>query len=98
VFRLPRIALVSPVHFLRIFCATIDGMPHCYPQRRRAERAMFLLCESDRSVADLCFEVGSGSPGAFSRPFEIAGRSPRDYRKQAVAADVPTCSRWHGCG
>jgi AraC-like DNA-binding protein len=53
---------------LRIFCATFGEMPHRYPQRRRAERAMFLLCESDRSVADLCFEVGSGSLGPSAAP------------------------------
>ncbi len=53
---------------------------------------MSLLRECDRSVTDICFEVGFGSPGTFSRTFrDIVGRSPRTYRREAVATGVPTC-------
>jgi AraC-like DNA-binding protein len=89
---LARIAHVSPAHFARTFRATFGETPHRYLQRRRVERAMFLLRETDRSMTDISFEVGFGSPGTFSRTFrDIVGRSPREYRKQAVALDVPTC-------
>lgn len=89
---LARIAHVSPAHFARTFRATFGETPHRYLQRRRVERAMFLLRETGRSVTDICFEVGFGSPGTFSRTFrDIVGRSPRTYRKEAAAADVPTC-------
>ncbi|MGV4928136.1 AraC family transcriptional regulator (plasmid) [Streptomyces sp. BHT-5-2] len=89
---LARIAHVSPAHFSRTFRATFGETPHRYLQRRRVERAMFLLRETDRSVTDICFEVGFGSPGTFSRTFrDIVGRSPRTYRKEAVATGVPTC-------
>ncbi|TSB31444.1 helix-turn-helix domain-containing protein [Streptomyces benahoarensis] len=89
---LARIAHVSPAHFARTFRATFGETPHRYLQRRRVERAMFLLRETDRSVTDVCYEVGFGSLGTFSRTFrEIVGRSPRTYRKEAVAAGVPTC-------
>lgn len=89
---LARIAHVSPAHFARTFRATFGETPHRYLQRRRVERAMFLLRETDRSITDICFEVGFGSPGTFSRTFrDIVGSSPRDYRKRAVALDVPTC-------
>ncbi|MCW8375999.1 helix-turn-helix domain-containing protein [Streptomyces justiciae] len=89
---LARIAHVSPAHFTRTFRATFGETPHRYLQRRRVERAMFLLRETDRRITDICFEVGFASPGTFSRTFrDIVGRSPRQYRKQAVAADVPTC-------
>ncbi|NYI07837.1 AraC family transcriptional regulator [Allostreptomyces psammosilenae] len=89
---LARIAHVSEAHFTRTFRATFGETPHRYLQRRRVERAMFLLRETDRSVTDICFEVGFGSPGTFSRTFrEIVGRSPREYRREAVAAGVPTC-------
>ncbi|AXE80400.1 hypothetical protein C5746_29445 [Streptomyces atratus] len=88
---LARIAHVSPAHFTRTFRATFGETPHHYLQRRRVERAMFLLRETGRSVTDICFEVGFGSPGTFSRTFrDIVGRSPRTCR-EAVAADVPTC-------
>ncbi|MET9113295.1 AraC family transcriptional regulator [Streptomyces longwoodensis] len=97
---LARVAHVSESHFTRTFRATFGETPHRYLQRRRVERAMFLLRETDRPVTEICFEVGFGSPGTFSRTFrEIVGRSPRAYRKETAAArsasaapvHVPTC-------
>ncbi|MER6155415.1 AraC family transcriptional regulator [Streptomyces sp. NPDC001868] len=89
---LARIAHVSEAHFTRTFRATFGETPHRYLQRRRVERAMFLLRETDRAVTDICFEVGFGSPGTFSRTFrDIVGTSPREYRRAAVAVAVPTC-------
>lgn len=89
---LARIAHVSEAHFTRTFRATFGETPHRYLQRRRVERAMFLLRETDRSVTDICFQVGFGSLGTFSRTFrDIVGQSPRTYRKEAVPMDVPTC-------
>ncbi|MEU4352790.1 AraC family transcriptional regulator [Streptomyces sp. NPDC023838] len=89
---LAAIAHVSPAHFTRTFRATFGETPHRYLQRRRVERAMSLLRESERSVTDICFEVGFASTGTFSRTFSaIVGRSPRAYRKEAAASRVPTC-------
>ncbi|MFJ9926956.1 helix-turn-helix domain-containing protein [Streptomyces misionensis] len=89
---LARIAHVSPAHFSRTFRTTFGETPHRYLQRRRVERAMYLLRETGRSVTDIAFAVGFASPGTFSRTFrDIVGRSPRAYRKEAVAAGVPTC-------
>ena len=89
---LARIAHVSPTHFSRTFRATFGETPHRYLQRRRVERAMFLLRETDSSVTDICFQVGFGSLGTFSRTFHaIVGSSPRGYRRQAPAGSVPTC-------
>lgn len=83
---------MSEAHFSRTFRSTFGETPHRYLQRRRVERAMFLLRETDRSVTDICFEVGFGSTGTFSRTFrDVVGRSPRAYRKEAVATGVPTC-------
>jgi AraC-like DNA-binding protein len=90
---LARIAHVSPAHFARTFRATFGETPHRYLQRRRVERAMSLLRDTDRSVTDICFQVGFASPGTFSRTFRaVVGRSPRDYRARAAPPpDVPTC-------
>jgi AraC-like DNA-binding protein len=89
---LARVAHVSPAHFTRTFRATFGETPYRYLQRRRVERAMFLLRETDRSVTDIGLEVGYTSPGTFSRTFrDIVGRSPRTYRREAEAAGVPTC-------
>jgi transcriptional regulator GlxA family with amidase domain len=89
---LARIAFVSEAHFIRTFRATFGETPHRYLQRRRVERSMFLLRETDRSVTDICYDVGFGSLGTFSRTFhEIMGESPSAYRKRARSTAVPTC-------
>ena len=89
---LARVASVSEAHFARTFRATFGETPHRYLQRRRVERAMFLLRESDRSVTDICFEVGFNSLGTFSRTFhEIVGATPIGYRAQGGPLAVPTC-------
>src|SRR5215510_13541982 len=90
--RLATIAEVSESHFNRTFRATFGETPHRYLQRRRIERAMYLLRDTRRSVTEISFDVGFVSPGTFSRTFrDIVGRSPREYRKEAVAVAVPTC-------
>ncbi|HEV8637620.1 MAG TPA: AraC family transcriptional regulator [Chloroflexota bacterium] len=89
---LARIAYVSEAHFIRTFRATFGETPHRYLQRRRVERSMFLLRETDRSVTQICFDVGFTSLGTFSRTFrDIVGESPTAYRKRAGIAAVPTC-------
>jgi AraC-like DNA-binding protein len=89
---LARIAHVSDAHFIRTFRATFGETPHRYLQRRRVERSMFLLRETDRSVTEICFDVGFGSLGTFSRTFrDIVGESPTAYRSHADLAPVPTC-------
>ena len=89
---LARIACVSEAHFIRTFRATFGETPHRYLQRRRVERSMFLLRETELSVTDICFDIGFGSLGTFSRTFrEIVGDSPSAYRGRAPASKVPTC-------
>ena len=89
---LARIAVVSEAHFIRTFRDTFGETPHRYLQRRRVERSMFLLGETDRSVTDICLDVGFTSLGTFSRTFrDIVGQSPTDYRNSAQVRAVPTC-------
>lgn len=90
---LARIALVSEAHFIRTFRATFGETPHRYLQRRRVERAMADLRDTDRSVTDICFAVGFSSLGSFSRTFrDIVGRSPSAFRLEAPKPyPVPTC-------
>jgi transcriptional regulator GlxA family with amidase domain len=90
---LARIALVSEAHFIRTFRATFGETPHRYLQRRRVERAMFLLRQSDRSVTEICLDVGFLSLGTFSRTFrDIVGESPTEYRNRGVVRSVvPNC-------
>jgi AraC-like DNA-binding protein len=86
------VAHVSEAHFIRSFRATFGETPHQYLQRRRVERSMFLLRETDRSVTDICLDVGFLSLGTFSRTFrEIVGETPSDYRAANGPVMAPNC-------
>jgi len=86
------VALVSPAHFSRSFRAVFGETPHRYLQRRRVERSMFLLRETDRTVTDICFDVGFTSLGTFSRTFRgIVGESPSSYRQGHGPIVAPHC-------
>jgi AraC-like DNA-binding protein len=90
--RLAQVASVSDAHFIRTFRTTFGETPHRYLQRRRVERAMFLLRETHRSVTDICLDVGFGSLGTFSRTFsDIVGDTPTEYRNRKLVFAVPTC-------
>ena len=89
---LARIANVSPAHFSRTFRDTFGETPHRYLQRRRIERAMFLLWQTDRSITEICLDVGFASLGSFSRTFsQIVGETPTEYRERADPKPVPNC-------
>ncbi len=89
---LARIASVSEAHFIRTFRATFGETPNRYLQRRRVERAMWLLRSTDRSVTDICMDVGFASLGTFSRVFrDIVGEPPSAYRRRGPLQPVPTC-------
>jgi AraC-like DNA-binding protein len=89
---LARVACVSEAHFIRAFRATFGETPHRYLQRRRVERAMYLLRGTDLDVTDICFDVGFGSLGTFSRTFkDIVGETPTAHRRRGPVAPVPTC-------
>jgi AraC-like DNA-binding protein len=86
------VAHVSPAHFIRTFRAVFGETPHRYLQRRRVERSMFLLRETDRSVTDICFDVGFTSLGTFSRTFRaIVGETPTAYRAGHGPIVAPHC-------
>src|SRR5437660_5466151 len=86
------VAHISEAHFIRTFRAVFGETPHRYLQRRRVERSMFLLRETDRSVTDICFDVGFSSRGTFSRTFrEIVGEAPSDYRVGHEPMVAPNC-------
>ena len=96
---LARAAHLSPAHFSREFRRTFGETPHQYLLTRRLERAAALLRNTDRSVADICFDVGLRSVGSFTTSFGRAyGMSPTAYRAAhppaaSAPASRPACCR-----
>jgi transcriptional regulator GlxA family with amidase domain len=89
---LARVALVSESHFIRTFRATFGETPNRYLQRRRVERAMYLLRSTERPVTDICLDVGFTSLGTFSRVFTgIVGEPPSVHRRRGPLPSVPSC-------
>ena len=86
------VAHVSEAHFSRSFRTVFGETPHHYLQRRRVERSMFLLRETDRSVTAICLDVGFTSLGTFSRTFrDIVGEAPSAYRQGHGPIVAPHC-------
>lgn len=84
------LAHMARSHFVREFSRVFGETPYRYLQRRRVERAMFMLRYGAESVTDICMAVGFTSPGSFSRTFSaIVGESPTAYRTGAREAGTP---------
>lgn len=89
---LASIACVSQASFIRSFRSSFGETPHRYLQRRRIERAMYLLRTTNMAVTEICFVVGFGSLGTFSRTFTgIVGVTPSQFRFGPPVDAVPTC-------
>jgi AraC-like DNA-binding protein len=87
---------LSRAHFSREFRRAFGESPHGYLLNRRLERAAALLCNTDQSVAEVCFAVGLRSVGSFTTSFTRSyGASPTAYRAAfppaAAHAQVPAC-------
>ena len=89
---LARVAHTSPAHFSRTFRDAFGETPHRYLQRRRVERAMFLLASTGQDVTEVSLAVGFNSLGTFSRTFtDIVGTAPSEFRRGRIVPPVPNC-------
>ncbi len=87
---------LSRAHFSREFRRTFGVSPHAYLLTRRLERAAALLRNTDRTVAEICLDVGLTSVGSFTTSFKRTHRmTPTAYRAAyppaASQAVVPGC-------
>jgi AraC-like DNA-binding protein len=93
-----RAVAISPYHFIRQFEAVFGLTPHQFRTHWRLDRAKRLLA-ADRSVTEVCMEVGFSSLGSFSELFRRrVGTPPSAYRRQVRAiAQVPDGAHIPGC-
>jgi len=87
---------LSRAHFSRAFSKEFGVSPHVYLLTRRLERAAALLRNTDRSIAEICLDVGLTSVGSFTTSFKrMFDATPTEYRAQhppaASRAVVPSC-------
>lgn len=87
---------LSRAHFSREFKRVFGQSPQQYLKLRRLERAGALLRHTDRSVSDICLNVGFASVGSFTSSFtKHFGVAPKAYRAQHPPARasvlVPGC-------
>lgn len=101
---LAEMAGLSPYHFARVFRSVTGVPPVEYQTSLRFLRAKELLLTSPASVTDVCFEVGYGSLGTFSRRFkQIVGITPAEFRALPEMVDrldldheITRLCRFHG--
>lgn len=80
-----REACLSEFHFHRLFRATFGETPHDFLTRLRMDHARQMLA-SERTVTEVCFEVGYESLGSFSSKFRAHfGRSPVTFQREVRA-------------
>jgi AraC-like DNA-binding protein len=87
---------LSRAHFSREFRRAFGESPHSYLLTRRLERAAALLRTTDRSVAEICLDVGLTSVGSFTTSFRrMFEQTPTEYRASfppaAAWARIPQC-------
>ncbi len=76
------IAHLSASHFARVFKKETGKAPMEYVQDLRLERAKKLLLAGDKSMTDIAFECGFGSPSYLSACFQKQYKmTPSEYQK-----------------
>ena len=72
---------MSPYHFARMFKHSMQESPHQFIMRCRIESAKKMLIESNKSIADIAFEVGYKSQSYFTTRFALlVGVTPAAFR------------------
>lgn len=78
---------VSEGHLARAFKASTGWQIHKYVAEQRLKTAAELLGDGVLSCEDVARQLGFGNPGYFSTAFRTRiGKSPSEFRRQALAA------------
>jgi AraC-like DNA-binding protein len=81
-----REAHLSHYHFIRAFASAFGQTPNEFRTQVRLDRAKELLIVGDRSITEVCLELGYSSVGSFTTLFaKNTGLAPTEYRRQLRA-------------
>ena len=76
---------MSETRFSRFFRKATGNSYTDFVNRIRVHKACHLLMETDKLVADICYEVGFNNVANFNRRFlEAKGMTPSEFRRQSV--------------
>lgn len=79
-----KIAFISPFHFNRVFHQITGIPPAQFLYALRLDTAKQLLLTTNRSVTEVCYDVGYNSLGTFTTRFtQLVGLSPGRLRRLA---------------
>lgn len=79
-------AFMSRYHFTRVFAKITGATPARFLAAIRMQEAKRLLLRTDRSVTDICFDVGYNSLGTFTRIFaDFVGFPPVRFRQISLS-------------
>lgn len=88
---------LSPTHFRRLFTSIMGNGPLRYLNRTRIQKAATMLRTTEMPILSISEEVGFQSLSSFNRHFaEDFGKSPKDWRKKAVATQNPSVRKFSG--
>ena len=74
---------LSPRHFSKLFKEVTGGTFIDYLTNLRIAKAKELMTTTDKSVKEICYEVGYGDPNYFSRLFrKQTGQSPTEFARR----------------
>jgi len=73
---------VSPNYFSRIFKTEYKQSFVEYLTRIRIEAAKKMILKADKSISDICWDVGYNDPNYFTKVFKkVTGQTPSEYRE-----------------
>ncbi len=74
---------LNPVYFGRVFKKEFHMTFKKYLMQKRMEKAKRLLEETNRSIGEICEQVGINNPSYFSHLFkQYTGKLPSEYKKE----------------
>lgn len=92
--QLANLVSFSPEHFIRKFKALVGQTPMQYIINKRIDAAVTSLTYTNKSVKNICYEVGFSDINNFIRQFKKkTGLTPQSFRAKIKTLDVPNDKR-----